>query len=368
MTSTSGIIRAIFRGMLGRFNLDVSFDVPATGVTGLFGPSGCGKTSVLKGMAGLLRLKEGYFAIDGDIWQDGPLFRPTHKRPLGYVFQEASLFPHLSVKDNLLYGAPHRQPPREQGMIGFDEVVDLLGLARLMERAPLNLSGGERQRVAMGRALLSQPKLLLMDEPLSALDRQTKDEILPFLEKLHDSLSLPILYVSHDMSEVERLADHLVLLEAGRVRASGSLNALQSDPALPLAAMRDASVSLDAVLQDYDVSYGLACMSIDVGRFFVPSLPAPKGAKRRLRIAAGDVSLAVERPTSSTILNILPVRIAAASMLGENEVLAVLRLEQGTPAARLLARVTRRSWEQLGLAEGMQIYAQIKSVALAHRT
>jgi molybdate transport system ATP-binding protein len=368
MSGASGTIRAMFRGMLGRFRLDVSFGIPATGVTGLFGPSGCGKTSVLRGMAGLLRLEEGFVAINGDVWQEGPLFRPTHKRPLGYVFQEASLFPHLSVRNNLLYGAPRRQPPQGQGMIGFDEVVDLLGLGRLMERAPLNLSGGERQRVAMGRALLSQPKLLLMDEPLSALDRQTKDEILPFLEKLHDSLSLPILYVSHDMSEVERLADHLVLLEAGRVRASGPLNAIQSDPALPLAAARDASVSLDAVLEDYDASYGLAYLSIDGGRFIVPSPPAPKGARRRLRIAAGDVSLALEPPTSSTILNILPMRITAASMLGENEVLAVLGLEQGTPATRLLARVTRRSWEQLGLAQGMRIYAQIKSVALAHRT
>jgi molybdate transport system ATP-binding protein len=365
MSGASGIIRALFRGTLGRFHLDVAFDIPATGVTGLFGPSGSGKTSVLRGIAGLLRLPEGHVAIDGDVWQDGPLFRPTHKRPVGYVFQEASLFAHLSVRGNLLYGAPGREPPRGEGVIGFDEVVELLGLARLMDRAPQNLSGGERQRVAMGRALLSQPKLLLMDEPLSALDRQTKDEILPFLERVHDGLSLPILYVSHDMAEIERLADHLVLLEAGRVRAAGPLNALQSDPSLPLAAARDASVSLDAVLEHYDAGYGLASMRIDGGTVIIPSPPAQSGARRRLRIAAGDVSLALEPATSSTILNILPVRITAVSRLSENEMLAVLRLRPSQSSDRLLARVTRRSWEQLSLAEGMDVYAQIKSVALA---
>jgi molybdate transport system ATP-binding protein len=365
MTEAGDIIRAAFRGTLGKFKLDVAFDIPATGVTGLFGPSGCGKTSVLRAIAGLLRVPQGYFAINGDVWQDGALFRPTHKRPVGYVFQEASLFPHLSVQGNLLYGAPGRQPPRGDGLIGFDEVVALLGLARLMDRAPQNLSGGERQRVAVGRALLSQPKLLLMDEPLSALDRQTKDEILPFLERLHDSLSLPILYVSHDLSEVERLADHLVLLDAGRVQASGPLNGLQSDPTLPLAGARDASISLDAVLEHYDASYGLASMRIDGGTVIIPSPPAPRGARRRLRIAAGDVSLTLEPATSSTILNILPVRILTVLKLSENEMLAVLRLRHSQSTDRLLARVTRRSWEQLGLAEGVDVYAQIKSVALA---
>jgi molybdate transport system ATP-binding protein len=368
MNARAAIIRAMFRGTLGKFRLDVAFDVPATGVTGLFGPSGCGKTSVLRGMAGLLRLREGFVAIDGDVWQDGPLFRPTHQRPVGYVFQEASLFPHLSVKNNLLYGAPGGRPPQGAGLIGFDEVAELLGLGPLLDRAPRNLSGGERQRVAVGRALLSQPKLLLMDEPLSALDRQTKDEILPFLERLHASLSLPILYVSHDMAEVDRLADHLVLMEAGRVRAAGPLGALQSDPSLPLAAARDAGVSLGAVVAEYDAAYGLATLRVDGGRFIVPSPPAAKGERRRLRIAAGDVSLTQQPTTSSTILNILPVRILSASPLGESEVLAVLRLGPGSDTGtRILARVTRRSWEHLGLAEGMEIYAQIKGVAIAPR-
>src|SRR5918912_425364 len=238
--SGPGTIRVAFKGTLGRFVLDASFAVPATGVTALFGPSGCGKTTVLRAVAGLQRLAEGYCAVDGDVWQDGRSFRPTHRRPIGYVFQEASLFPHLSVRRNLLYGAPRAGGPAE---IGFDEVTDLLGLSRLLDRSPRNLSGGERQRVAIGRALLSSPRLLLMDEPLSALDRPTKDEILPFLERLHDRLSLPVLYVSHDMAEIERLADHLVLMRAGRVVAAGPLGDLQSDPSLPLAAARDAAVS-----------------------------------------------------------------------------------------------------------------------------
>jgi molybdate transport system ATP-binding protein len=364
--NTTGI-RARFCGILGHFVLDVGFEIPAIGVTGLFGPSGCGKTTVLRCIAGLHRLADGHCAVNGDIWQDGALFRPAHRRPVGYVFQEASLFPHLSVRGNLLYGAPGGKPPRGGGLVGFDEVVDLLGLDRLMQRSPHRLSGGERQRVAMGRALLSQPKLLLMDEPLSALDRQTRDEILPFLERLHASLALPILYVSHDMAEVERLANTLVLMEAGRVRACGPLNALQSDPALPLAAARDAAVSLDAVVEAYDGGYGLATLAIDGFRFIVPSPPVTGGKRRRLRIAAGDVSLTLRPPEASTILNILPMRIASASPLGSNEVLAVLTARLGGAGARILARVTRRSWEHLGLTQGMDVYAQIKSVALAPR-
>jgi molybdate transport system ATP-binding protein len=366
MTAAAAQIRAAFHGTLGRFQLDAAFEIPATGITGLFGPSGCGKTSVLRCMAGLLHMPEGYCDVGGDVWQDGPLFRPAYKRPIGYVFQEASLFPHLSVERNLLYGAPGgRRPAGRDGGIGFAEVVELLGLATLLGRAPHNLSGGERQRVAVGRALLSQPKLLLMDEPLSALDRQTKDEILPFLERLHDLLSLPILYVSHDMAEVERLADHLILMQAGRVQALGTLNELQSNAALPLAARRDASVSLDAVIEDCDPTYGLVTFQVEDAAFVVPAAPGPRGERRRVRIEAGDVSLALEADHTSTILNILPVRILSAAPLGQNEVLAVLRLDPQGGGARLLARVTRRSWERLGLAAGMRVYAQIKSVALA---
>ena len=222
-----GRINAAFRGQLGNFKLDAELSLPATGVTAIFGPSGCGKTTVARCIAGLQRMTDGFCAVDGEIWQDKHSFRPVHRRPIGYVFQEASLFPHLSVRRNLLFGAP--KPAGAQ--IVFDEVVELLGLAALLDRSPHKLSGGERQRVAIGRAMLSQPKLLLMDEPLAALDRVTRNEILPFLERVHERLSLPVFYISHDMTEIERFADHLVLMEQGRVVGSGPLHSLH--PMLP---------------------------------------------------------------------------------------------------------------------------------------
>ncbi|HTH97344.1 MAG TPA: molybdenum ABC transporter ATP-binding protein [Stellaceae bacterium] len=358
-----GTITARFAGRLGDFDLDAGFEVPARGVTALFGPSGCGKTSLLRCIAGLQRLGTGYCAVDGEVWQDDKSFRPTHQRPLGYVFQEASLFPHLSVRRNLTYGVDKAGIPQDG--IGFDTVTRLLRLSALLDRSPHNLSGGERQRVAIGRALLSQPKLLLMDEPLSALDRATKDEILPFLEDLHDSLSLPVIYVSHDIAEVERLADHLVLMEKGRVRAAGPLEELQSDPTLPLAANRDAAIILNAVVQGHDAHYGLLSLSVEGQLFIIPAPPLPPGTHRRLRIAAGDVSLARERPSLSSIANIVAVKVISAIKVGEAEMLTVLSLRRDGTGPRLLARVTRRSWDQLGLTEGAEIHAQVKSVALA---
>ncbi|MEZ5786244.1 MAG: molybdenum ABC transporter ATP-binding protein [Xanthobacteraceae bacterium] len=361
-------IEAAFRGMLGRFCLDVSFTVPAIGVTALFGPSGCGKTTILRCIAGLQRLADGRCAIDGDVWQDRTRFRQPHERPIGYVFQEASLFPHLSVRRNLLYGAPREATASRPHPIAFEEVLDLLGLEGLLDRSPRNLSGGERQRVAVGRALLTQPKLLLMDEPLSALDRLTKDEILPFLERLHERLLLPALYVSHDMSELERLADHLVLLKDGAVVAAGALNVLQSDPALPLATARDAAVSFDAVAESYDPTYGILTMASRGGRLLIPAAAAVAvGERRRIRIAASDVSLTLEPPRASSILNILPVRILSKNPTGQNEIIVVLTLTPDAAGPRLLARITRRSWEQLGLAEGMPVFAQVKGVSLARK-
>jgi molybdate transport system ATP-binding protein len=360
-------IRVAFNGSLGRFELDAAFTAPARGITALFGPSGCGKTTVLRAIAGLQHLPEGYCAVDGDVWQDGASFRPAYRRPIGYVFQEASLFPHLSVRGNLRYGTRGASVTNEQEEIDFDEVVDLLGLTKLLARSPRNLSGGERQRVAVGRALLSRPKLLLMDEPLSALDRLTKEEILPFLERLHDRLSLPVLYVSHDITEVERLADHLVLMEAGRVVAAGPLNELQSDPSLPLATARDAAVSLDAVVEGYDGAYGLMTLAVRGGRFLIPAPPDIIGNRHRLRVFAGDVSLARVPSQSSTILNDLPARILSTTRPREHEIVVVLGLGTEGTGERLLARVTRRSWDELELAEGMLVHAQVKGVALVQR-
>lgn len=211
------MIRAAFSGSVGPFAIDAAFEAPGRGITAIFGPSGCGKTTILRAIAGLARFKTGHLEVNGETWQQRRRFTPTHRREIGYVFQEASLFPHLSIRDNLNFGARRsRQPER----ISFDEVTDLLGIAALFDRPAMALSGGERQRVAIGRALLSQPRLLLMDEPLSALDRFSKDDILPYLERLHAALKIPVLYVSHDIDEVERLADWLLMMEKGRVVSS----------------------------------------------------------------------------------------------------------------------------------------------------
>ncbi|HTZ67828.1 MAG TPA: molybdenum ABC transporter ATP-binding protein [Roseiarcus sp.] len=359
-------IRAAFKGALGSFSLDAGFTAPARGVTALFGPSGCGKTTVLRCIAGLTRLADGLCVVAGEVWQDREgAFLPTHKRPLGYVFQEASLFAHLSVRRNLLFGAPRAGGDASRGRIAFDEVVDLLGVERLLDRSPAKLSGGERQRVAIGRALLSQPKLLLMDEPLSALDRTTKDEILPFLERLRDRLSLPIVYITHSIAEVERLADQIVLMDKGQVIGAGPLAEIESDPALPLAVARDAAVTLDGVVEAHDERYGLITIGVRGGSLAVPSPPAAIGAHRRVRVIAGDVSLTREAPGPSSILNVMPARIVSMKPIDANEIVAVLALGADGSGARLLSRLTRKSWEALGLVEALSVYIQIKAVALA---
>jgi molybdate transport system ATP-binding protein len=363
--SGRGQIQAAFRGRLGGFSLDAGFSVPATGVTAIFGPSGCGKTTVARCLAGLHYLPGSFCAIDGEIWQDQSTFRKPHQRPIGYVFQDASLFAHLSVRHNLIYGAPRGANASRRDGIGFDEVIELLGLGKLLERSVQNLSGGERQRVAIGRALLSQPKLLLMDEPLSALDRQTKNEILPFLERLHERLSLPVIYISHDMSEIERLADHLILMQYGTVVRAGPLHLLQSDPLLPLATAREAAVSLAATVDAHDPSYGLLTLRVDGGRLQVPAPPVAAGKRLRLRIAASDVSIARAIPDASSILNILPARIVAKSLPGHGEVIVVLALGADGRGTHLLARITRRSWDLLRLAEGLNVLAQVKGISLA---
>jgi molybdate transport system ATP-binding protein len=357
-------IVARFRGQLGAFALDTAFEAPMRGVTALFGPSGCGKTTVLRCVAGLQMLRDGHLSIGGEIWQDGAAFRPAHERAVGYVFQEASLFPHLSVRRNLLYG--HRRAMRRgtKEATRFDDVVALLGMQGLLERSPLRLSGGERQRVAVGRALLSQPRLLLMDEPLAGLDRLSKDEILPYLEALHAALSIPILYVSHDIAEVERLADHLVLMRAGHVLASGPLQDLQADPALPMARLPEAAVMLSAAVGHYDPEYGLTTLAVDDGTIVVPGRYGPPGTAQRVRVGASDVSLARRHPGSSTILNVLPARVAAVEPQDTAQVNVVVRLGSAGQGARLLARITRKSWDALGTRTGDLVYAQVKSVAL----
>jgi molybdate transport system ATP-binding protein len=363
MTSARDI-HVEFRSTLGKFTLESVFTVPAAGVTMLFGPSGCGKTTVLRCIAGLNHIKDGLCDIAGEVWQDrNGAFVPTHKRALGYVFQEASLFPHLSVRKNLLFGAPEKK--QAGPAIDFDEVVDLLGIRALLDRSPRNLSGGERQRVGIGRALLTQPKVLLMDEPLSALDRRTKGEILPFIEKLRDHFALPIFYVTHDMAEVERLADQIVLLERGRVAAVGPLAELQADPSSPLAASREAAVTVKGVVHAADPKFGLANVSIPGGVLIAPPpVIGDVGESRRIRILASDVSLTREQPSRSSILNVLPARVVTMKPLDRYEALAVVALGEKGDGARLLSRMTMKSWTELELKEGQSVYAQVKYVSL----
>lgn len=359
-------ISATYRGSVGAFPLDIAFDAPMHGLTALFGPSGSGKTTVLRCIAGLQHVP-GRLALGAEVWQDERIFRRTHERPIGYVFQEASLFPHMSVRDNLVYGRTRALRTGAAEAITETDVVSFLGLERLLDRAPRNLSGGERQRVAMGRALLSQPKLLLMDEPLAALDHNSKEEILPYFETLHERLSIPMLYVSHDLSEVQRLADTIVLLDKGKVVAAGPLADVLIDVNLPSARRPDASAMLDAVVGPYDSRYSLTHVEVPGGSLVVPGRIGEPGTHRRVRVAAADVSLSVSRPSETTISNVLPVRLLEVRPIDDAQVNVLLLLGHEGDGARMLARVTRRSLEALSLAPGQRIYAQVKAVSMLRR-
>jgi molybdate transport system ATP-binding protein len=364
MTLNEPAITVSLVGTLGTFKLSAAFAVPAKGITSLFRPSGCGKTTILRCFAGLQRLP-GRIAIGDRVWQDTDIFLAPYRRRAGYVFQEASLFPHLSVRDNLLYGARRSMVTDASGQPDLSGIVDLLDIGRLLERSPVALSGGERQRVAVGRALLSRPDVLLMDEPLSALDRMTKEEILPYFEMLHERLELPILYISHDLAEIERLADTIILLEAGRVLAGGPLADLQTDPRSPLFAAPEASVVLNGRVAAVDSAFGLTRFAIDGGELIAPGLHGAIGDNSRLRVTASDVSLARTAATDSTILNSLPARIESISRDDTAaQVNVVLRLGANGQGCRFVARITRKSLIEMKLAAGEAIIAQVKGVAL----
>ncbi len=335
------------------FTLDVDLRLPGQGVTVLFGPSGCGKTTLLRALAGL-ESAHGRVALGGDVWQDERSFVPAHKRALGYVIQEAALFPHLDVRGNLAYGARRSASP-----LALAPLVELLGIAALMSRRPGTLSGGERQRVAIARALASGPRLLLMDEPLAALDAARKAEILPYLERLHAELALPIVYVTHAMDEAVRLADHLVLLDAGRALAAGPLADLLSRTDLPIQRADDAGVVIDAEVAAHDDAYGLAHVAFDGGALWVGDTKAVIGQRVRARVLARDVSVTRQPPAQTSILNVLP---AVLETLQPERSTALLRLRIGnTP---LLARITRKSCDALALRPGDALYAQVKGAAL----
>ncbi|MBX2806743.1 MAG: molybdenum ABC transporter ATP-binding protein [Hyphomicrobiales bacterium] len=368
MMDDEQLICAALKGRLGAFGLDVRFRTPMRGVTGVFGPSGCGKTTILRCLAGLQRIP-GQLSIGGEVWQDDTegVFRAPHRREVGYVFQEPSLFPHLSVRDNLLYGARRAASRGVTQQIREDEIVALLGIGDLLTRGPQVLSGGERQRVAVGRALLSQPRLLLMDEPLSALDRNAKQEILPYFEALHAHLSIPVIYVSHDFGELQRLADTLILIDDGRVTASGSLEALQANPDLPLLHAPDAAVTIDGEITALDSSYALTTVAIAGGRLVLPGILGEAGERRRVQIKASGVSLSLSPPASTTVLNNLPFRVVSITPHHKDpsQVSIIGAVGEDGRGARIIARITRKSQETLGLAPGVSAFAQIETTSLA---
>ena len=344
------------------FTLDIDLQLPGTGVTALFGHSGSGKTSLLRCIAGLEPDVCGQLGFKGKIWQDDqarpPIRLPTHRRPIGYVFQEASLFPHLSVLGNLRFG---QSRSRGSAHGGLNPAIELLGIGHLLDRRPDTLSGGERQRVGIARALAVGPEMLLMDEPLAALDLKRKREILPYLERLHDELAIPVIYVSHAPDEVARLADHIVVLDAGRVTAAGPLEATLARLDLPFRLGEDAGVVISAVIGAIDAPWHLARVDFAGGSLWTRDPGLPVGHAVRVRVLARDVSLAVGEPSASSIQNCLDGTVDA---LGDDDHpgLMLVRVRAGETA--ILARLTRRSAARLNIAPGRPVRLQIKSVAL----
>lgn len=344
------------------FTLDVDVHLPARGITVLFGASGSGKTTVLRCVAGLERAQQGLVQIGNELWQDEArgVFLPTWRRPLGYVFQEASLFEHLTVQANLQFGLKRTRAPAA----GLDAAVELLGISQLLARMPAQLSGGERQRVAIARALATQPRLLLLDEPLAALDAARKQEILPWLERLRDELRTPMLYVTHSADELARLADHLVVLDQGHVVSEGPAAKALSSLERPVLQGDEVGAVLPAHIAERDTRWHLCRADFDGGSLWLRDSGLPLGQAVRLRVLARDVSLLTEAPRApqgTSIQNHLPCIIEAiAPDLHPSQVL--VRARVGTSV--LLARVTARALDALALQPGHAAWLQLKSVAL----
>ncbi|MDT8905962.1 MULTISPECIES: molybdenum ABC transporter ATP-binding protein [Pseudomonas] len=357
------MIQARFQLDRGDFSFDLDVQLPGRGVTALYGQSGSGKTTCLRCIAGLERPARGFIEVNGQVWQDTDrgVFVPPHQRALGYVFQEASLFAHLSVRANLTFGLKRIAPAQRK--VGMDQATELLGIGHLLDRRPQHLSGGERQRVGIARALLTSPRLLLMDEPLASLDSRRKNEILPYLQRLHDELDIPLLYVSHSQDEVARLADHIVLLDAGRTLASGPIGETLARLDLPLALGDDAGVVIQGEVSGYDADYQLLSLTLPDSQLDVrvAHTPLAPGQALRFKVQARDVSLSLANDTQTSILNRLPVTVVS-ELAADNAAHVLIRLEAaGTP---LLARITRYSRDQLQLHPGQQLWAQIKAVAV----
>ena len=358
-------IRGQFRMSAGTFILDAAFTVPDHGITGVFGPSGSGKTTLLRCCAGLARARDAKFSIGEDTWQDEQrgIFVPVHARRVGYVFQDASLFPHLTVRDNVLYG--HRRIPREERTIDPDQAIAWTKIAPLLDRTHGNLSGGECQRVAIARALACSPVLLLMDEPLASLDEKSRGELLPCLESLHRDLSIPILLVSHSLREITRLADSLLLLNAGRVTASGPVSAILPDlHAHAGFAQEDAFAILDGQVARHDEVYVLSEIATSFGPIWAALVPRAAGESIRIQIGARDVSIGKSVDRDSSILNQFKARIAGIIERPPANVLVVLHPPESDDATPVFSLITRKSFDHLGLAIGAQVYARVKGVSV----
>jgi molybdate transport system ATP-binding protein len=354
-------IIARFKLDYGTFALDVDLSLPSSGITVLFGHSGSGKTTLLRCIAGLQHAPQGLLQINNETWQDSDnkLFLPTHKRALGYVFQEANLFAHLTVQANLAYGLKRigQKPNTDK----FKQIIELLGIEHLMARMPERLSGGERQRVAIARALVLNPKILLMDEPLASLDFKRKQEILPFLTRLHGELNIPVLYVTHSQQEVAQLADYLVVLADGKVQAAGLLSETLSRLDLPLAQDKQAASVWQVKIIEHETAYHLTHVSFAGGELSLPAINAPLGAALRIQIHARDVSITFEVPKATSILNVLPA-IISEIIDDYDGGQSIVRLQIGSSA--LLAHITRKSAHSLNLQTGMNVYVQIKGTSI----
>ena len=351
-------IRVDLRLERGGFHLAADFEVPASGFTAVFGPSGCGKTTLLRAIAGLEPAAEGVLRVGRATWQDADRRLPPYRRAVGYVFQQPVLFAHLGVRENLRFGMRRR---RGDGPgLAFDQVVDLLGLSAMLERRVPGLSGGERQRVAIAQALLSRPQLLLMDEPLSALDQASRSVLLPYLDDMQRQLAIPVLYVSHALDEVARLTDRMVLMRDGQVVTSGEINELLTRLDLRMAHGRNAEAVVQARVHAHDRVDRLTELRFSGGRLWVPGVEAPPGTAVRLRVRARDVSLALRPLEGTSILNSFPVVVS--ELVDDGPAQVMVRLVAGD--AVLLTRVTRRSRRLLGIEPGKQLHAQVKSVAL----
>jgi molybdate transport system ATP-binding protein len=358
----SQTIFARFQLDYGAFQLGADLSLPGSGISVLFGPSGSGKTTLLRCIAGLEQPPQGFLSINGKIWQDSgqAIFLPAYKRQVGYVFQDANLFPHLTVCDNLNFGL--KRVGRSFNGDDVQQMLKLLEIDRLLDRMPDRLSGGERQRVAIARALVLKPDLLLMDEPMASLDFKLKQEILPFLIRLRQELDIPVLYVTHSPEEVAQLADHLVVIDRGRVLAAGPLADTLSRIDLPMAEDKHALMVWQGRVEDHDAGYHLTRIGFRGAELYLPAVAAGVGEPVRVQIYASDVSISLDAPQATSILNVLPATITgmADKLNGQT----IVRLEVGV--LPLLAHITCKSRHLLDLQVGKNVYVQIKGTSIVN--